>query len=361
MKIDSNYMPPVLVSVFNWNTKSLTLIVVAIFSLLFQGCEEQNASNHPQTADQILTNAAIYTVDAERSWAEAVAILDRTIIAVGSDKEISVFRGTDTVVHDLAGQMVMPGVIDTHIHALGPGLDSERCILPGTFDNPDETDMVKALEACNERFAGDNILYGYRFTTSAIAKEKPPRQFLDNIVPDRPVILYDESGHNNWLNTKAMALTEITDKTPDPEGGVIHRDENGVATGYLQSNASQYIDHLSQPGPTLEAQVKALNWSMQELARKGVTAAMEAITPTEMLPIWKTVLATDTLVAPHMHIVIGSETIHSLFPMRPMCKRPGTRKAFLTTSGNVPKYTVTMFWKLERLDFWKIIRPGSFR
>ena len=261
-------------------------------------------------ADLVLTDGRIYTVDASRSWKQAVAIADGKIVAVGSNAHIQSYVDETTIVIDLEGRMVMPGMVDSHIHAVGPGLDSKRCILPGTFENPDEADMVAAIRACDKRFAGDPVLFGDRYTTSAIPPAKMNRHFLDAIVAERPVVLSDESGHNVLLNTLALGMTELGRDTPNPDGGVIHRDENGDATGYLQSAARMYLGPLRRPEPRPEDYFDALDWSMRELARKGVTAAMEAGVTADSLALWSGVLSQESLVAPHMHLChwIGNGT-----------------------------------------------------
>jgi predicted amidohydrolase YtcJ len=252
--------------------------------------------------DLLLRNGNIYTVDASRSWAQSLAVRDGVIVAVGNDAGVAAEIGRAAKVIDLEGRMVMPGMVDSHIHAVEPGLDSLRCMLPGTFSNPSEKDMAEAIKACDKRFKDDEILYGYRFTISAIPKEKRTRQFLDSIVSDRPVILHDESGHNKWLNSKALALTKITRDTPSPEGGVIHRDSNGDATGFLQSSADVFIEHLRAPSPSVVELKAALTWSMKELARQGVTSSMDAIVEMDSLPLWAAVLKQDTLLAPRMSL-----------------------------------------------------------
>ena len=275
------------------------LLAVCTAAMFVAACTEPESA---KPADLVLYNAFIYTVDDARTTAEAMAIADGRIVAVGSYEEIAPYEAPSTRSIDLEGRMLMPGLVDSHIHAIPPGLDSMRCILPGTFDNPDLADMEAAIRECDERFAGQEILFGYRYTTSAIPAEKMNRQFVDSVVHHRPVVMFDESGHNVLLNTKALALTEIDDKTPNPPGGVIHRDESGSATGYLQSAARTFLAALSPPEPTPEQYRLGLTWSMQELTRKGVTAAMEATTPQETLSLWSQVLNQPELVAPRMHL-----------------------------------------------------------
>ena len=271
---------------------------------------ESNTTHDSVTADLILENGAIYTVDPTAEWADAIAIKNGRIIAVGSNHDVSAFKGTETRVRDLGGRMVMPGIADTHIHVESTAKDSQTCVLPGTFESPDEQDLTEAIEACAKRFADHEILMGYRFATSAVPEGRMNRHWLDAIIADRPVVIFDESGHNVLLNSKALALTDITKETPSPEGGVIHRDVNGEATGYLQSTARQFLADLQGPELTQEDHFNGMTWSLRELTRKGVTAAMNATTSKENLPLWKSVLSQDGLVVPRMHLChwVGNNT-----------------------------------------------------
>ena len=244
-------------------------------------------------ADLVLKNGQIYTVDAARSWAHAVAVKDGKIIAVGSNASVEKYIGAGTTLVDLEGHMAMPGIIDSHSHPGMVAMDKERCILPGTFENPGEEELVAAILACNERFADDEILRGNRFTTSAIAPERMTRWFLDELISDRPVVLNDESGHTTWLNSRALELAGLPDDVQAPKGGTVVRNENGELTGVFQSAASQLLGDLrgrrEMPDP---AKLTAgINWALDEMSRMGVTSYMDAGFWAQGLPLWEAVFA----------------------------------------------------------------------
>ena len=285
------------------------------FLIALTGCDEQSnqnqAAHSPIAADLILQNGAIYTVNPAVEWTEAIAIKDGRIIAMGSNEDVAIHKFAETDVWDLDGRMAMPGLVDTHVHVELTARDSQLCILPGTFENPNENDLISALKMCDERFQDHDILFGYRFATSAIPDGHMNRQWLDAVIADRAVIIRDESGHNVLLNTMALAMTDIAKDTPSPPGGVIHRDVKGDATGYLQSSARQHVEQLSRRQALSKDELMlGWKWAMQELTRNGVTAAMNATTRREHLPYWKSVLTQNSFVPPRMHLChwVGDNT-----------------------------------------------------
>ncbi len=244
-------------------------------------------------ADLVLTNGNIYTVDEGQPWVSAVAIRDGRFVAVGSDDQIARFIGSSTVNLDLKGRMAMPGIVDSHMHPDNVAMDSQRCILPGTFDNPGEDELVAAILECDRRFPDDEVLYGYRFTTSAIAPTRMTRWFLDELISDRPVFLRDEAGHTVWINTKALDLVGLTPDVKGPKGGVIVKNDEGELTGVFQSSARSLLGSLWRQDETPDSDVMraGMNWTLDEMTRLGVTSYMDANFKSQMLPLWEQVFA----------------------------------------------------------------------
>ncbi len=254
-------------------------------------------------ADLVLKNGQIYTVDAARSWAQGIAIADGKIIAVGTNAEIDSMVGPSTEIVELDGRMVMPGIVDTHTHTIEAGVINQKCRLPGTFTNPDLDTFVAALLDCDQRFADDDILRGLQFTVTAIPDDKFNRQFLDSIVPDRPVFLADESGHVKWLNSKALQLAGITRDTESPEGGTVVKDEQGEPTGVLLSRAGGLASALRSDDSDPELEVRGLAWAFGRMSELGVTSVMDAIVRPDDLPVWKTAIARAGL-AQHINLCL---------------------------------------------------------
>lgn len=238
-------------------------------------------------ADLILKNGAIYTVDAARSWAQAVVVRDGRIVYVGDDAGSDAFTGSGTKVVDLEGKMVLPGFVDGHNHAY---LMAESLFWLSL--NPFAT--VEARQAAiRDRVTADPDLKQLRgvgwddIEKDAAAAGVAPKDLLDAAAPDIPVVIIDNSHHNFWVNSAALALAGIDASTADPTGGTIERDpKTGEPNGVLREFAAQnlVINALPQPDFTAEEyQETILTW--QELAaRYGITSAFVPVHyPTETL------------------------------------------------------------------------------
>lgn len=234
----------------------------------------------PQTAaaDVVYLNAKIYTVDADRRWASAMAVTDGKIVAIGSDADMATHTGDATTVHDLHGRMVMPGIHDTHMHPSDAGVGKT---IECSFLTYDLVDALDALQGClADKPEGDWLRGGQWNDGLFVGTDKSPKAILDEIAPNHPVFLMDWSVHNAWINSKALELFGIDDDTPNPSGGVIVRDlDSGEATGILLDNAA-YDYRRELPAYTLQQRSDALAWSIEQLASFGITTFKEAIVTT---------------------------------------------------------------------------------
>jgi len=231
-----------------------------------------------ETADAIYTNAKIYTVDADQSWASAMAVTDGKIVAIGSDAEIAAHTGDDTGIHDMAGRMIMPGIHDTHNHPSDAGIGKtiECSFLTYVLD-----EALEALKACLADIPEGEWLRGGQWNDGLfVGTDKSPKAILDEIAPNHPVFLMDWSVHNAWVNSRALEMFRIDDDTPNPHGGVIVRDlQTGEATGILYDNAA-YDYRRELPLYTLQQRSDALAWSIDEIAKYGITTFKEALVTT---------------------------------------------------------------------------------
>ena len=186
-------------------------------------------------ADMVFLGGAVYTVDESNPWAEAVAIQDGNITYVGDDAGAEDFIGENTEVIDLTGKMLLPGFHDTHAHPIDMSLTLMGCDL---FEGTNKEEYLEQIEQCAEEQKDRRSLIGVGYWIGAFPEDdRPNRHDLDNIVPDQPVWLMDLDGHSFWVNSKTLELSNINKDTPDPEGGIIERDENGEPTGLLIGDA----------------------------------------------------------------------------------------------------------------------------
>jgi len=217
-------------------------------------------------ATVIVTNAHVYTVDAKQPWAEAVAIADNTILAVGSKNAIDSFRDVNTRVIDAHGKLVLPGFTDSHIHFLEGSRVMTQVDLNGTTSIAEVQKRVKEYAAAHPQ-AGWILGRGWSYEIFGDAA-LPDKKYLDEVVPDRPVYLVGFDGHTSWVNSKALAITGITRDTPNPPAGWIVRDAKGEPTGALKEDADDIVGN--QVRSTHDEQLAALRLGLREANRVGL-------------------------------------------------------------------------------------------
>ena len=226
------------------------------------------------SADMVLTNGQIYTVDDSQPWAEAVAIENGRFEYVGDADGAKAFIDSDTVEYDLQGRFVLPGLVDSHTH---PGLVArsvDYVELPWTPETKKE--MFDALLAYADENPDKEFIVGGRWPTGLFGEEGPNRHELDAVIPDRPVILTDTSGHAQWLNTNALEVLGIDRNTPDPIPGLsyLYRDADGEPTGWIKERAISA--QLAAAGIGDQVSADSLAGFLEYLSALGVTVVFDA-------------------------------------------------------------------------------------
>lgn len=188
-------------------------------------------------ADSIWIGGDILTLDPDNPRAQAMAAYRGRLVAVGSDRDISHLRRADTRVHDLRGQLTMPGLVESHTHALWGACRSLYDIYVGF-----EASLAELLEAVRERCgrnAPDQVVFGGPWR-QPMREEMgdSPRHLLDAISREHSIVLHDASQHILWCNTRALERAGISRSTPDPPSGVIEREADGAPNGLLAETAS---------------------------------------------------------------------------------------------------------------------------
>ena len=228
-----------------------------------------------QAADLVFQNGTVYTVDASRSWASAVAVTGNRIVYVGDDDGSVVFVGPSTRVVDLDGRMLLPGFQDSHVHPLMGGVDMSRIQLHRVYDKSEVMLLIGQYADANPDL---DWIVGSGWEADAFKPSgAPDRWMLDEVVADRPVYLTFSGTHAAWVNSRALEIAGITAATPDPVNGVIRRDENGEPTGLLIDSA-QYMVSQHIPPLTDEQRIEGLRSAFDEMTRLGVTAIIDALT-----------------------------------------------------------------------------------
>ncbi|MCX7683229.1 MAG: amidohydrolase [Anaerolineae bacterium] len=221
--------------------------ILVLFLLVISLCLLPACQPAPQPADLVLRGGVIYTVDARRTIAQAMAVKGDTIVYVGSDRGVQAYIGPNTTVLDLEGKLVLPGLIDSHAHATSGVSDIYEVALYGI-------DSLEGYQqAIREFLAGKpglTALQGAGWVNNVFDPKGPTAAMLDAVVADIPAVLYSEDYHSVWVNSKALALAGITAETPDPAGGIIERDENGNPRGTLRETAMDLVAEVIPPYTT---------------------------------------------------------------------------------------------------------------
>lgn len=236
-----------------------------------------------QIPDTLLVDARIYTLNARQPWAEALAIKEGKIVAVGSNKQIRALGGSSSKTVDAKGHLVLPGFTDCHIHFMDGSLGLDRVDLNGADS---VVEMQKRVKAFADAHPDKAWILGMGWAYSAFAPSGlPTKKVLDEVAPDRPVYLVAYDGHSSWANSKALQLAGITREKADPANGKIVRDENGEATGALLERAGDLVANLT-PAPTREGRLQALRKGIHEANRVGLTRVHSAGQDFEYLDLY---------------------------------------------------------------------------
>ncbi|MCP3673632.1 MAG: amidohydrolase family protein, partial [Gammaproteobacteria bacterium] len=243
-------------------------------------CNNQNESSTndiPNTsADLIITNAKIYTVNPNQEWASAVAISDGKIIYVGDEAGSQAFLGDNTKTSDLRGQMVLPSFHDVHVHPVHSGVTYQQCSL---FDIKGADQLIAKVKQCAENNPDKPWIIGGGWTVDNFAPSGlPDKKLLDAVVSDRPVSLKSSDGHSLWVNSKALELAGIDNNTPDPEGGRIDRyPSSKEPSGSFQENAAMMLVMAKEPQLTPADLVNGLEYARDLFHSMGITGLQDAL------------------------------------------------------------------------------------
>jgi predicted amidohydrolase YtcJ len=229
-----------------------------------------------EPADYVLRGGAVYTVDASRSWAEAVAISGREIVFVGLDSDVVQYVDDSTVVIQLNGAMVLPGFQDSHIHPVTSALNSYMCSLYGL---PGRDAYLEKIEECVANHRDADWIHGSGWSHRYFPQgDKPTKYMLDGIAPDVPLTLTSYDGHSLWVNSKALERAGVNEATPDVSFGEIVRfADSREPTGLLLEDLAQELVMAHKPEYTDQQTYESLLQVQQYLNSLGITSIQDAI------------------------------------------------------------------------------------
>ena len=263
------------------NSSFFRFFSILSISIFMFGCSQN------EVADMIIYAADVQTVDSTMTSVEAVAVLDGKILKAGSQEDISNFVGPNTTILDFPDAFVMPGFIEGHGHfsGLGSSLSNLNFLKSKSWQ-----DIVSQVEEKVKETEPGEWIYGRGWHQEKWVKSPedavgfyPTHQSLSEISPDNPVLLVHASGHSLFANQSAMQLAGVGKEMPDPKGGHIVRDSEGLAIGVFEERGmntiweafGKYMDELSQE--ELDKQWHTnIEIAAQECMEKGVTSFQDA-------------------------------------------------------------------------------------
>jgi len=237
-------------------------------------------------ADLVIKNAKVITVDRDFSIKQGIAVKGDEIIAVGSNEEIGKYMGEKTKILDLKGKTILPGINDSHMHPTAwaaskppfaislrpPGVKSIKDVRAAVQEKVKD---LKPGEWIRGRGWNEDILEECK-----AEKRYPSKKDLDDLTPNNPVVFIDWSGHNLWVNSKAMEIAKIIKETPDPPDGHIEKDpKTGEPTGILKEIPSFALIMKHVPHFDKEDFKKLIVLAQRELNQNGITSYTEPLGP----------------------------------------------------------------------------------
>ena len=248
----------------------------------------------PAPADLVFRGGAVYTVDASRSWAGAVAVSGGRIVFVGTDSAATPWIGPKTRVVELAGKMLLPAFHDSHVHPISGGIDALEVNLHGLEKPAEVLERIREYAAAHPDAAW---VRGSGWELPTFPGANPSKTLLDQIVPDRPVYLDAMDGHSAWVNSKALAIAGVTKDTPDPPHGRIERDPaTGEPSGALREDAAGLVARFL-PKRTAKDYAAGLERALQIANGFGLTSLQEASASEEELAAYAAADAAGRLTA----------------------------------------------------------------
>jgi predicted amidohydrolase YtcJ len=224
-----------------------------------------------QPADLVLRGGKVITVDQAWHVAQAVAVRNGRFVAIGDDATVARYIGPNTQVIELAGKTVVPGLIDSHLHQLFAALNGPAVQLLGAKTVADVQAAIG--ERVSRTEPGKWVIASSGWHESILEEGRmPTRTELDTVSPNNPVFI-PRGGHVITVNSKALELAGVTKDTPNPDGGVIVRDEKGEATGVLLENATYLVRKILPPPPANMAEL--LKIAMRDLNSYGIVSVIE--------------------------------------------------------------------------------------
>ncbi len=254
--------------------------LAAAASLVLSACSGTGGIKSPsEEGITVYKNGAIYTVNKQQPWAEAIVIDHGVIKVVGSNSDVAQYEVAGANVIDLAGKMMMPGFHDVHTHPIESASENTQFILSDEED--DAEDFIRVIRKAGRDFRHTDWLVGYGHSvTTLLNAKRNPVDILDDAVDSRPVVIMSQTSHSVWANSKALAALGFDENTPDPVGGkIMHDPKTGKPNGVLIDNAGELAFDLALSTTKKKMKIDyegMVYYTLPQLAKNGITSISDA-------------------------------------------------------------------------------------
>jgi predicted amidohydrolase YtcJ len=256
----------------------MRLVLLAACSVALVACSPSTQTAAP---DLVISNARVFTADPEQPWAQAVAILDGRISAVGTSADIAALAGDGTRTIDAGGRLLTPGLTEAHVHIgqYGPACQTLPPInLP--YPGPTPAELIAAIRSAVS--AGEGWICG-TMGPLVVEDKRNWRAELDALSPDRPVLVSASWGHPTLFNSAALRALGLTDASPNPPGGSFDRDSSGAMTGIARESAETLLYRVmtkdmdgASIAPAVDAMAKQyLAWGVTDIHLMATGPALD--------------------------------------------------------------------------------------
>ncbi|BBN01396.1 hypothetical protein MPTK1_2g07090 [Marchantia polymorpha subsp. ruderalis] len=230
-----------------------------------------NSLTGATTAETIATNGVIWTGDSSLPWATSLAISRGRILSVGSLREVQRNAGSETQYVDLGGKFVAPGFVDSHVHFIPSGIKMNYVNMRDVRSRSDFVEKVELLAKVTKK---GSWIIGDNWNHHNWGGDLPQASWIDSVTPDNPVWMVRMDGHMGFANSRALAEAGIDTNVPDPEGGIIVKDNEGGLSGVLSESAMALITRIL-PQPSLADRRDGLLRACTHALSRGITSVVD--------------------------------------------------------------------------------------
>jgi len=252
-------------------------VLALLFALSL--CASVNIAAQTSHAELVVTNANIRTMDAKRTIARSIAVLNGKIIAIGSDADTKPLVGAKTRVIDAGGKLVLPGFNDAHVHFMETGQQLSSVDLRDAKTPEEFVQRIRAFAAKLPK--GRWILGGKWDHENWKPNNLPTAALIDAATPDNPVFIDRLDGHMSLANSLAMKLAGVGKETKEVDGGLIVRDSAGNPTGVFKDAAMSYIYRVV-PDSSWDEKMEYARAATEHAASLGITSVTDVSAGTDV-------------------------------------------------------------------------------